>query len=102
MRHLKIRETEAMPLVTRPPMALEIDCRALTNRVTTSFTSVRSEADRVGAAGVCQTYALIDTPPQPLYTRAYVSLRTVSMRERRSPCVPNRLKAGRGDASWAG
>jgi hypothetical protein len=33
-------------------MALEIDHQALTNRVTTSFTSMRSEADLVGAAGV--------------------------------------------------
>jgi hypothetical protein len=69
---------------------------------TASFTPVRSEADRVGTAGVCQAYAMIDTPPQPLYTRAYVPLRTVSMRERRPPCVPHRLQAGPGDASWAG
>jgi hypothetical protein len=31
-----------MPLVTRTPMALEIDRRDLTNRVRTSFTSVGS------------------------------------------------------------
>jgi hypothetical protein len=29
MRRLKIKETEAIPLVTRTPMALEIDCRNL-------------------------------------------------------------------------
>jgi hypothetical protein len=47
---LKARETEAMPLVTRTPMALEIGRRALTNRVKSdedpiSFTPVRNEAD---------------------------------------------------------
>jgi hypothetical protein len=30
---------------------LEIDCRGLTNKVTTSSTLVRNEADRVAAAG---------------------------------------------------
>jgi hypothetical protein len=34
-----------MSLVTRTPLALEIDCRALTNRVNTSFTLVGNEAD---------------------------------------------------------
>jgi hypothetical protein len=33
IRRLKARETEAMPLVTRTPMALEIGRRDLTNRV---------------------------------------------------------------------
>jgi hypothetical protein len=52
IRHSKARETEAMPLVTRTPMALEMDGCALTNRVKTSFTPVRSEADLVMAVGV--------------------------------------------------
>jgi transposase len=34
-----------MAPVTRPPMALKIDCRTLTNRVTTSFTLVGNSAD---------------------------------------------------------
>jgi hypothetical protein len=42
MRRLKIRETEAMPLVTRTPMAVKSDHRDLTNRVRTLFTPVRS------------------------------------------------------------
>jgi hypothetical protein len=33
IRCLKARETESMPLVTRTPMALEVDRRELTNRV---------------------------------------------------------------------
>jgi hypothetical protein len=37
--------SEAMPLVKGTSMALEIDCRDLTNRVTTSFTSVGNLAD---------------------------------------------------------
>jgi hypothetical protein len=41
-----------MSLVTRTPLALEIGHCDLTNRVTTSLTPVRNEADRVGAAGV--------------------------------------------------
>jgi hypothetical protein len=44
---------------------------------TPSFTSVRSEADRVGAAGGTPPCVMIDTPSQSLYTRAYVPLRTV-------------------------
>jgi hypothetical protein len=43
-----------MPLVTRTPQALKRGRRDLPNRVTTSFTSVRTEADRVGAPGVRQ------------------------------------------------
>jgi hypothetical protein len=34
-----------MAPVTRPPMALKIDCRTLTNRVTTSFMLVGNSAD---------------------------------------------------------
>jgi hypothetical protein len=45
IRHSKARETEAMPLVTRTPMALEMDGCALTNRVTTPFTLVGNSAD---------------------------------------------------------
>jgi hypothetical protein len=44
----------------------------------------------------------IDTPPRPLYTRVYVSLRTAAVRERRFSCVLHRLTGGRDDASWAG
>jgi hypothetical protein len=33
IRRCKTRETKSIPLVKRIPMALEIDCRALTNRV---------------------------------------------------------------------
>jgi hypothetical protein len=36
-----------MPLVTCTPLELEIGHRDLPNRVKTSFTSVRNEADRV-------------------------------------------------------
>jgi hypothetical protein len=35
--------------------------------------------------------AMLDTPPQPLYTRADVSLRTVAVSERRFLCVSHRL-----------
>jgi hypothetical protein len=42
---LKARETEDIPLVTCPRIALEIEGRDLTNRVRTSFTSVGSSAD---------------------------------------------------------
>jgi hypothetical protein len=48
IRRLKARETETMPLVPRTPMALEIACCALTNRVTTSFTSMWNEANLIG------------------------------------------------------
>jgi hypothetical protein len=47
IRRLKARETEYIPLVTLTPMALEIDGRELTNRVTTSFTWVGNEADLI-------------------------------------------------------
>jgi hypothetical protein len=36
------------------------------------------------------------------YTRTHACSGIPSVSERRSPCVPNRLQAGRGDASWAG
>jgi hypothetical protein len=39
IRRLKARETEYIPLLKLTYMALEIDRRDLTNRVTTSFTS---------------------------------------------------------------
>jgi hypothetical protein len=48
----KAKETESIPLVKCPRMALEIDRRDLTNRVRTSFTSVRTEADRVVIANM--------------------------------------------------
>jgi hypothetical protein len=44
---------------------------------TTSFTSMRSEADCVGASGGTPLCAMLDTPSHSLYTRAYVPLRTV-------------------------
>jgi hypothetical protein len=71
-----------------------------TNMATTSFASVRIEADRVGGRRCTTPGAMIDTPPQPFYTRAYLLLRTVSVSERRFLCVPNTLTGGRGDASW--
>src|SRR5919108_421965 len=40
IRPLEVRETEVMPLLKRIPMALEIDCRAFTNRVTIPFPPV--------------------------------------------------------------
>ncbi len=47
---LKARETEAMPLVTRAPMALEIGRRDLTNRVWCGEVWIR----RTGReAGIC-------------------------------------------------
>jgi hypothetical protein len=42
---LKARETEALPLVKLTPMVLEMGHYNLTNRVTTSLTSVGNEAD---------------------------------------------------------
>jgi hypothetical protein len=47
IRRVEARETEAMPLGKRTLVVLDIDCRDLTNRVTTSFTSVGNEADRI-------------------------------------------------------
>ena len=47
---MKARETEAMPPVTCTPMALKIDCRALTNRVRILFIPVGSLADLTGSA----------------------------------------------------
>ena len=44
IRGLKARERVATPRVTRTPLGLAIVRRALTNRVTTSFTPVRNEA----------------------------------------------------------
>ena len=44
IRRLKARETEAMPLVTRPPRAVAIDGRHSTTRATTSLLPVRSSA----------------------------------------------------------
>jgi hypothetical protein len=38
-----------MPLEKRSSMAVAIDRRDLLNKVTTSFTSVRNKANRVGA-----------------------------------------------------
>jgi len=43
IRRLQARETTCIPLVKRTPIALEIDCRAFTNRVTT---------DSVGEPGI--------------------------------------------------
>jgi hypothetical protein len=40
-----------MSLVTRTPLALEMGHRDLTNRVPTSFTPVRTEADLTGPPG---------------------------------------------------
>ena len=51
------------------------------NMATASFTSVRNEADRVTAAGDTPLCAVIDTPPQPLYTRAYILLHTGGVSE---------------------
>jgi hypothetical protein len=39
-----------MPVVTRTPVALEIDCRDFTNRVKTSFMLTRSEVVRTPEA----------------------------------------------------
>ena len=50
IRRLKARETEDISLVTRIPMASEIDHRDLTNRVTTPFTLVGHAADSRGLA----------------------------------------------------
>jgi hypothetical protein len=44
---LKDRVTEAMPLVKRIPVVVEIDCRALTNRVNISVMYVAGSADRM-------------------------------------------------------
>ena len=44
-----------MSLVTRTPLALEISRRDLTNRVTTFFTPVRTEADLTGPQDLCYT-----------------------------------------------
>jgi hypothetical protein len=64
----KARETEPMSLVTRTPLALEISHRDLTNRVTASFTSVRTADDRVGPIHLHQlarrSFALT-RPPGP-------------------------------------
>jgi hypothetical protein len=50
IRCSKAREIEYTPMVKLTLMAWEICYRDLTNRVTTLFTSVRKEADRVGPA----------------------------------------------------
>jgi hypothetical protein len=47
--------------MTRTPVALEMGHRALANRVKTSFTPVRNEADLVIAVGV-QCYVRTFTP----------------------------------------
>jgi hypothetical protein len=47
IEHLKVREITDIALVALTLRALEIAPRDLTNRVTTSFTSVRNEADRI-------------------------------------------------------
>jgi hypothetical protein len=70
--------------------------------IMTSLALVGIAADRVGAAGGTLTSAMLDSSPHPLYTRADVPWRMIFMREMRLPCVPHRLTAGRGDASWAG
>jgi hypothetical protein len=57
MRHLKVRETEAMPLVKRTPMALEIDCRDLTNKITTPF-GYLAVASRCGAGVLAKLIVL--------------------------------------------
>ena len=44
----------------------------------------------------------VDTPVHSPYTRAHALSGTVSSVERSFPRGPNRLKGGRGDASWAG
>jgi hypothetical protein len=47
IERLKGEEIAYIPLVILTRKALEINHRDLTNRVTTSFTSVRNEADRI-------------------------------------------------------
>ena len=42
------RGDRKIPVVTLTPAALKMDHRDLTNRVTTTFTPVRTEADRPG------------------------------------------------------
>ena len=47
IRCSKARETEDIPLVKLTPMLVKMDHHDLPNRVTTSFTSVRTDADRI-------------------------------------------------------
>jgi hypothetical protein len=49
IRRLNASETEPIPLAKRPPMALEIDCRTLTNRVCSSI--ARTVAQGWGTEG---------------------------------------------------
>jgi hypothetical protein len=49
-----------MPLVKRIPVAVEIDCRTLTNRVMTSFTLVGNSDDSRGLADAPRTGAAND------------------------------------------
>jgi hypothetical protein len=50
IRRLEVRETEVMPLLKRIPVALEIDCRTFTSRVTIPFPSVRNAPGRPQAS----------------------------------------------------
>jgi transposase len=50
------------------------------NRVIISFPPLGNEADRVAGCRCITPCTMIDTPPQPLYTHAYVPLRTDSVR----------------------
>jgi hypothetical protein len=60
IRRLEAGATETMPLVPRTPMALEIACCALTNRVTRSFTPVRTEATVSGGHGLEEQEMLVE------------------------------------------
>jgi hypothetical protein len=60
----------------------------------------------VSAPQVCATFAMIDTPPQPLYTRANIPVRTVLMTEEISMSAPHAAGWSRrqflGGVTWAG
>ena len=75
------------------------------NGATTAWTSVQTDADRpapLQLAPAGPSAMGIDTAARPPYTRASAPSRIVLTTERRAPCGPHRLTAGRGDASWVG
>jgi hypothetical protein len=77
-----------MPRVTPTPMGLEMDRRDFTNRVTTSLTAVRHDADRPGPlqlAPAGPSFIRVDTASQPHYTHTHAPSSMVAVRERRFP-----------------
>src|SRR5919106_3012628 len=57
IRRVNASETEPIPLAKRPPMALEIDCCTLTNRV--NYDAVCTTSGSFGCCGVVHGFLMV-------------------------------------------